>query len=309
VVTQDRLAFLLARRPDGIFVAPFEQGSSGVPDWIRGLGVEAAGSAVSGGQVKTLGKMKNCKHPAMTRVGVASKQIVPSCLLSRPLRSRSDRRHGGECLPESEYDQAQKGPQPGENAAKIVTDGGEDDVCGVTLLAFEMAAAEVAIDLHVSDDGFDCRATSQFALDDAEDATLLTGDENAPRIGRVVAAIPALCYHWNKSSKKLAGPLKPSGKAAMRLGLSFKPCSTTPCSRTLRQKNGDVPRPGVRPSLAFRWTLRSASGGRFGAWTRSQLGALPKPPAGRCVGAGPAARVGIRSAAVRLSTAAHPAPA
>ena len=76
-----------------------------------------------------------------------------------------------------------------QNAAKIVADGGEDDVCGVAVAAFEMAAAEVAIDLHVSDDGFDRRATSQFALDDAEDAALLTRDEDATRIGRVVAAI------------------------------------------------------------------------------------------------------------------------
>ena len=50
---------------------------------------------------------------------------------------------------------------------KIVADGGEDDVCGVSLTAFEMAAAEVAVGLHVSDHGFDCRATPQFALDGA----------------------------------------------------------------------------------------------------------------------------------------------
>jgi hypothetical protein len=62
--------------------------------------------------------------------------------------------------------------------------GGEDDICGVAVLAFEMAAAEVAIALHVSDDGFDRRATSQFALDNAEDAALLTRDEDAMRVGR-----------------------------------------------------------------------------------------------------------------------------
>ena len=52
-----------------------------------------------------------------------------------------------------------------------------------------MATAEVAISLHVPDDGLDCRATFQLALDDAEQATLLAGDEDAPRMGRVVAAI------------------------------------------------------------------------------------------------------------------------
>jgi hypothetical protein len=70
-----------------------------------------------------------------------------------------------------------------------VADGSEDDVCGVALAAFEMAAAEVAIALHVSDDGFNSRAAARFALDDAEDAALLTRDEDATRIGRVVAAI------------------------------------------------------------------------------------------------------------------------
>ena len=51
---------------------------------------------------------------------------------------------------------------------KIVADGGEDDACGVALKAFEMAAAEVPVGLHVSHHGLDCRATLQFALDGAQ---------------------------------------------------------------------------------------------------------------------------------------------
>ena len=70
-----------------------------------------------------------------------------------------------------------------------MTDGSEDDVSGVALATLEVAAAEVPIILHVADDGFDSRAAAQFALDDAEDAALLTGDEDAVRVGRVVAAI------------------------------------------------------------------------------------------------------------------------
>ena len=70
-----------------------------------------------------------------------------------------------------------------------MADGGECDVCGVALATLEMAAAEVAVGLHVSDHGLDRRATPQFALDDAEDAALLTRDEDATRIGCVVAAI------------------------------------------------------------------------------------------------------------------------
>src|SRR5262249_24222206 len=50
-----------------------------------------------------------------------------------------------------------------------------------------MAAAEVTVGLHVSDHGLDGAAASQFALDDAEDAALLAGDdEDAAWIGRAV---------------------------------------------------------------------------------------------------------------------------
>ena len=71
-----------------------------------------------------------------------------------------------------------------------MTDRGEDDVCSVAVTAFEMAAAEVTFGLHVADHGLDCRATSEFALDAAEDAALLAGDEDAARIFGVVAAVP-----------------------------------------------------------------------------------------------------------------------
>src|SRR5690349_24286080 len=42
---------------------------------------------------------------------------------------------------------------------------------------------------HVADHGFDGGATSQLALDGAEDATLLTGDEDATWVFRFVAAV------------------------------------------------------------------------------------------------------------------------
>jgi hypothetical protein len=41
----------------------------------------------------------------------------------------------------------------------------------------------------VSDHGFDGAAASQFALDDAEDAALLAGYEDAAWIGRAVTTI------------------------------------------------------------------------------------------------------------------------
>ena len=69
------LARLLARRPDGIFVAPFEQGEIG-PDLFRAacdMGLEGLVSKrrdrpYQGGRSRHWIKVKNRKHPAMNRV-------------------------------------------------------------------------------------------------------------------------------------------------------------------------------------------------------------------------------------------------
>jgi ATP-dependent DNA ligase len=69
------LARLLVRRPDGIFAAPFEQGEIG-PDLFRaacGMGLEGLVSKrrdrpYQGGRSKYWVKVKNRKHPAMSRV-------------------------------------------------------------------------------------------------------------------------------------------------------------------------------------------------------------------------------------------------
>ena len=82
-----------------------------------------------------------------------------------------------------------KSPEPGQDESEVVADGGEDDIGGIALAALEMAAAEVTVGLHVSDHGLDSAAASQFALDDAEDAALLAGDEDAAWIGRAVTTI------------------------------------------------------------------------------------------------------------------------
>jgi bifunctional non-homologous end joining protein LigD len=69
------LARLLARRPDGIFVAPFEQGEIG-PDlfWaacnlgLEGLVSKRRDRAYRGGRSPNWIKVKNRSHPAMSRV-------------------------------------------------------------------------------------------------------------------------------------------------------------------------------------------------------------------------------------------------
>lgn len=69
-----------------------------------------------------------------------------------------------------------------------MSDGSEDDVRGISSAALEIAAAEVTFSLHVSDDGLDGGTAAQLALDGAEDAALLAGDEDAAGILRFVAA-------------------------------------------------------------------------------------------------------------------------
>jgi ATP-dependent DNA ligase len=69
------LARLLARRPEGIFIAPFEQGEIG-PDLFRkacefgleGLVSKNRDRAYRAGRSPNWLKIKNPKHPAMTRV-------------------------------------------------------------------------------------------------------------------------------------------------------------------------------------------------------------------------------------------------
>jgi len=72
------LARLLARRPDGIFVAPFERGEIG-PDLFRkacefgleGLVSKRADRPYRAGRSPDWVKVKNRKHPAMHRVKVS----------------------------------------------------------------------------------------------------------------------------------------------------------------------------------------------------------------------------------------------
>jgi bifunctional non-homologous end joining protein LigD len=74
-IRKANLARLLARRPDGLFVAPFEQGEIG-PDLFRAacdMGLEGMVSKRSdrpyrAGRSKDWIKVKNRRHPAMSRV-------------------------------------------------------------------------------------------------------------------------------------------------------------------------------------------------------------------------------------------------
>jgi hypothetical protein len=101
---------LLARRPDSIFVAPFEQGEIG-PDLfcaacdmgLEGLVSKRRDRPYQGGRSKHWVKVKNRQHPAMSRVMetflmtptldklLAEKQALLERLKGRGYRSRRTR--------------------------------------------------------------------------------------------------------------------------------------------------------------------------------------------------------------------------
>lgn len=70
-----------------------------------------------------------------------------------------------------------------------MADGGENGVGGVAFSSLEVAPAEMALGLHMSDHRLDGRAAAQLALDGAEHAMLLAGDEDAVRVRCVVATV------------------------------------------------------------------------------------------------------------------------
>jgi ATP-dependent DNA ligase len=86
------LARLLVRRPDGIVIAPFEQGEIG-PDlfWaacqmgLEGLVSKRRDRPYQGGRSKHWVKVKNRKHPAMSRV----MQVLEGSIRSPRRRGRA----------------------------------------------------------------------------------------------------------------------------------------------------------------------------------------------------------------------------
>src|SRR5664280_2030396 len=96
---------------------------------------------------------------------------------------------GCEGAPQRGQDQAQKNPQPGKDASEVVADGGEDGVGGGAGGALEIATAEMAFGVRVSDYGLDGGTASQPAFAGAEHAALLAGAEDPAWVRGVVAAV------------------------------------------------------------------------------------------------------------------------
>lgn len=91
-----------------------------------------------------------------------------------------------------------------------MADGGEDGGGGIAGAAFELAAAEVALGLHVADDWLDGGSTSQLALDGAEHAAFLTRDEDAARVLRVRPRYP-FRHSRMMSQRELPGAVSSGG--------------------------------------------------------------------------------------------------
>lgn len=71
---------------------------------------------------------------------------------------------GSECAPYRFQNQAQKNRQPREDEVEVVAHSGEDGVGSIAGGSLEIAAAEVALGLHVSDHGLDGGAAPQLTL-------------------------------------------------------------------------------------------------------------------------------------------------
>ena len=70
-----------------------------------------------------------------------------------------------------------------------MADRGEDGVGGVAGASLEIAAAEMALGFHMADHRLDGGTAAQLALDGAEHAALLPGDEDTVRVCCIVAAV------------------------------------------------------------------------------------------------------------------------
>ena len=88
----------------------------------------------------------------------------------------------------------QQEPQPPDQEAEVVADGGEYGVDGVAGAVSEMIAAHAVLGLEMADDGLDGGPPLELAFDLGRDAALLTcGKDPELIIGRrVVAAIASI---------------------------------------------------------------------------------------------------------------------
>lgn len=104
-------------------------------------------------------------------------------------RSRPAWRRCDAC--EQRQQQGTPKPQPVEQEAEVVADGGEHGVVGVAFREGQIVAAHTAVLIRVADDGFNGGPPAQRELDALGETALVAGDMDleGPVLGRIVAAV------------------------------------------------------------------------------------------------------------------------
>jgi hypothetical protein len=100
---------------------------------------------------------------------------------------------------------------------------------------FEIAAAEMAIRLHVADHGLDGGAAPELAFDAAEDAALLPRDEDAMWVWGFVAAVSLV---RGSSPQNLANPKSPAQQSRLLVNGLAVVHGRRPSDRLLRDDQG-----------------------------------------------------------------------
>lgn len=80
---------------------------------------------------------------------------------------------------EQRQEEGTQKPQPVEQEAEVIADGGKHGVVGVALGEGQEVAAHAVVVLEMADDGFDGGPASQRPFDGLGEATLVAGDSAA----------------------------------------------------------------------------------------------------------------------------------
>jgi hypothetical protein len=156
----------------------------------------------------------------VTEPGISTRRAAADAPMSAFRSRRSDGRGRLRCDEQTEHERKEP-DQPGPQQTHVVPYRGEDNVGGVALYAMQEVAAEMAIALHVADDGLDGIAAAPLAAVGGREATFLAGR------GREVASIlsPGLVKEVFDSGLLLRPHL---GTAFQRLPKSIRPNSPSP---------------------------------------------------------------------------------
>src|SRR5947207_4669028 len=85
---------------------------------------------------------------------------------------------------------AQKPPEPAQEEAKVVADGGEHSIDAVAVAPLEIIAAHAVLGLGMADDRFDGGAAPHLATDRFRDPAHLAADPHPELLFVILTAVP-----------------------------------------------------------------------------------------------------------------------